>query len=286
LSFSQISISDKSLKPKINAIPYDGSFQNFNAKRLISKEQMAGVVGEKITLIDSFMDLTDEYGNDIDYNKKENFVNKTFSIVEYLDGYPSQLKIKNELGTFLMKVGSYYGGEYVFNKYIVTITSKLLNKIFIPLHNESSLESLEGNKLKILGSNEYKITNVSFSKLRSGYGIVLKINNEFECIYNDDKYLILKENWIEFLGTDLLGSPVQLMEKSEFQKFTNQNKTFIKEIRSKQVRIGMSENQCYLAFGLASRGYQSNGFKVQIYGDNYNSINLYFKNGILKLIRK
>jgi hypothetical protein len=141
---------------------------------------MAGVVGEKITLIDAFLFLKKEDGKNVEYSLRESFNNKTFKVIEYLGGVLPELKINNELGTYILDAS--VGAEYVFDKYIVTITSKLLNKIFIPLHNESSLESLEGKKLKILGSNEYKITNVSFSKLESGYGIVLKINNEFECI--------------------------------------------------------------------------------------------------------
>ena len=283
LCLAQISISDKSDRPKIKAIPYDGSFKDFDSKSSISKEQMAGVVGEKITLIDAYLFLKKEDGKNVDFSLSESFNNKTFKVIEYLDDVFPKLKINNELGTYILDAS--VGAEYVFDKYIETVRNKLLNKIFVPLYNESPIQSLDGKKFKILGSREYKITNVSFAKLERGYGIVLKVNDDFECIYGDDKYSILEKNWIEFTGTDLLSSAVKLLEKSEFQKFVAQNKSFIKDIRSGQVRVGMTETQCRYAFGIPSRVFIINGFKILDYGNKNISLSLHFKNNKLNFIK-
>ena len=50
---AQIEIIDKSKQHLIKAVPYDGSFINFDDV-MLTKEKKAGIVGLKITIIELF----------------------------------------------------------------------------------------------------------------------------------------------------------------------------------------------------------------------------------------
>ncbi len=284
ISFSQISISDKSAKPTIKAIPYDGSFMNFNSMySSTDKEKMAGVVGEKITLIDGYFDIKDENGKDISYTLKDEFKNKTFNVIEYIDDYSPRLKIKNELGIFIFTPS--ITDHYLFNRYLDYVNTKYLNKVFVPLYNTTLITSIGGDKIEFSGTKEYKISDVKFSKLEMGYGIVFKINDSFECVLADDKYRDLDFGWIEIYGGGFLDPKVQLLEKSIFEKFVVQNKLFLKNIRNKEVKVGMSEKQCRYSWGIPNTGYTNMGYEVLVWGSGNDSTRLYFKNKKLQSIK-
>lgn len=290
ICFAQIDISDKSLKPKLKAIPYDGSFMNFDSRLLISKEEMAGVKGEKVTLIEGFFDLKDINGQDVSYDLKDKINNKTFTVLEFIDDYQPSLKIINELGTFIFKPS--YGDHYVFNRYLDYVKAQYLNKFFVPLYNKSTLTSIGGGKVNFSGTLEYLVNEVKFSKLQSGYGVVLRLNSKtdsFEFILAEQKGSSfaseLDSGWIELKGIGILESGVILLEKDTFRKFVNSNKPFLSVIRNKEFKVGMSEKQCRYSWGMPYRSYYSFGYKVLEWGSGINSIDLYFKNDRLKFIR-
>lgn len=284
ISYSQIEISDKSAKPTINAIPYDGSFMNFNTLySSTDKEKMAGVVGEKITLIDGYFDIIGENGEDISYSLKDKFKNKTFNVIEYIDDYSPRLKIKNELGIFIYKPSE--TDYYLFNRYLDYVNVNYLNKVFVPLYNKTSITAIGGEKIEFLGTNGYKITDVKFSKFEMGYGIVFKINDSFELVLDKDQFSKLDKGWIEIYGGGFLDPKVQLLEKSIFEKFIVQNKLFLKNIRNKEVKVGMSEKQCRYSWGIPNTGYTNMGYEVLVWGSGNDSTRLYFKNKKLQSIK-
>lgn len=283
-SYSQINYSDKSQAPKIKEIKYDGSFMNFNDV-MLSKEQKAGVVGEKITLFKVWT-IKNEDGSSISYQDSEKFQNKTFEVIEYIYEYKDILKIKNEDGVFFIEPSSI--DEYVFNRYIDTIKIKLNNKYFIPLKLKSEIESLNGDKIIIDGLKEYQITKVSLSKIASGFGITLQMNNDFEVIYPNGSFdQEVEKGWFNIESGDVFKTKITLIEKDIYLKFADFNKLYLNDIRKEKVRIGMTEKQCRFSYGMPTKrmnniaGYDS----VLIYGNIGNSINLYFKKGILKLIK-
>lgn len=287
---AQIDISDRSTKPKIKAIPYDGSFMNFNSMYGTSdKEKMAGVVGEKVTLIEGYFDLKNTNGVDVSFDTKDKVINKTFTVLEYIDDYQPRLKIKNELGTFIFSPNRY--DQYLFNRYLDYVKEKYTNKVFVPLYNKSTLTSIGGNKIDFSGTKDYLISSVKYSKLESGYGIVFEINNSFECIMSDGEHSSfpeeLKKGWVELKGTGVLESNVVLLEKEVFKKFIISNKPFVNIIRDKSFKTGMSEKQCRYSWGMPMSSFYTSGFKVKVlvYGSGINSINLYFKNDRLVGIR-
>lgn len=287
-SYSQIAISDKSAKPTIKAIPYDGSFMNFNSFYSTSdKEKMAGVVGEKITLIDGFFDVKDENGENVSFSLKDEFKNKTFDIIEYVDDYSPKLKIKNELGVFIYTPSN--TDDYLFNRHLDYLNARFLNKVFVPLYNKASLTSFGGEKIEISGTKEYLVNDIKFSKLEMGYGIVFKINDSFECILDWGDHSSfggeLEKGWVELKGIGFLERKVILMEKEVFKKFVILNKPFVNTIRSESFKVGMTEKQCRYSWGMPNTIYNSLGFKVLIWGSGENSFKLYFKNDKLHSIR-
>jgi hypothetical protein len=283
-SYSQIEVTDKSKEPEIKAIPYDGSFMDFS-DMMLTKEQKAGVVGEKVTLFKVWT-VKNADGSRVSYSDSEKFENKTFEIIEYIYEYKDVLKIKNDNGIFLFEPSSI--DEYVFNSFIDTIKTKLENKTIIPLKLKSEMESLKGDKIEIDGLKEYLINEVTFSKLPSGFGIVVKINEEFEVIYPTGTFDQLKEKgWLNLESSDIFKTKTTFVEKEAFLEFSKINKLYLNSIRNGNVKIGMTEKQCRFSWGIPTSSMSNiAGYdKVLIYGETGNSQNLYFKKGILKLIK-
>lgn len=296
-AFTQIDIEDKSEHPKIKAIPYNGEFMSFD--EVYEEERKVGVIGEKVTLID--VNTSNIYENEealknrksISSKFQDNFKNKTFEIVDYRYEYFDILTIKNEIGQFIWNVSSV--DVYVFNKFIDVVKEKHEGKKFIPLRFTSDFKSIDGTEFQIDGKNIFTISKVKFAKLEFNYGIVLKINDEFECIYSSDnqpnvfngKIYSKNDNYINISSNDFLINDVTLIEENEFVNFSKINQKFLEKIRSGKVELGMTESQCRWAWGIPSKimekisGYE----KVLIYGEVGNSQNLYFKGGVLKLIK-
>jgi hypothetical protein len=283
-SYAQIDFADNSKEPKVKPIPYDSTFIDYS-NLMLTTEQKAGVVGEKITLIKVYT-VKNEDGSDVKYSDSKKFENKTFEVIEYNFKYKDKLKIQNEDGIFLFEPSLL--DEYVFNGFITKIKERLENKVFIPLKIKSSFESLKGDEIEIDGLKEYQITKVTLSKLSLGLGIVVEINNEFEVVYPNGYFDQRKENgWMNLESSNILKTKLTFIEKSHYTKFSNANKLYLNKIRNSEVKIGMSEKQCRYSFGRPTSlmtniaGYD----KVLIYGSVGKSQSLYFKNDILKLIK-
>ncbi|MFD2551366.1 hypothetical protein ACFSQP_06005 [Bizionia sediminis] len=283
-SYSQINVADKSKEPVIKGIPYDGSFMNFS-NMMLTKEQKAGVVGEKITLFKVWT-VKNADGSNISYTDSEKFENKTFEVIEYMYEYKDILKIKNEDEVFLFEPS--LTDEYVFNSFLDTIKMRLENKFLIPLKLKSEMETIKGDKIQIDGLKEYLITEVTFAKLPSGFGIVVKLNGEFEVIYPTGTFDQLEDKGLLNLeSSDIFKTKSMFIKKEYFKKFSEFNRIYLSSIRNGKVEIGMTEKQCILSWGIPTNsmnniaGYDN----VLIYGDTGNSQNLYFKKGILKLIK-
>lgn len=299
ISYGQIEIEDKSKEPDIKAIPYNGEFMSFDG--VYEKEKKAGVVGELVTLIDvstyniyaSEDDL--ESRKTISYKLEDQFTNKTFEIIDYNYDLYDILKIKNDSATYIWKVGG--TDKYVFNKYIDNVKELYEGKTFIALHNNSEFEAMDGTKFNIEGNKKYKVTKVKFAKLQFDYGIIFNINDSFDCVFPNGSFdqptifngeiYTTNENYINIASGDIFKSKVTLLEEGEFNSFSSKNKTYLTKIREREVQIGMSEEQCRWAWGTPSKSMKNiAGYdEVLIYGEIGNSQDLYFKGGILKLIK-
>ena len=283
-SYAQIDIVDKSKEPDIKAIPYDGSFSDFK-DIMLTEEQKAGVVGEKITLFKAWT-IKNLDGTTINYSDSEKFENKTFEVVEYTYKYKDILKIKNEDGIYLFEPG--ITDEYVFNSFIDITKKKLLNKTLIPLKLKGEIETLSGEKIEIDGLKEYIVEEVNFAKLSSGFGIVVKLNGEIELLYPTGKlYQREEKGWLNLESADIFKTKAVFLEKEVFEEYAKDNKLYLDNIRSGIVKVGMTEKQCRDSWGMPTSamsniaGYET----VLIYGKVGSSKNLYFNKGILKLIR-
>jgi hypothetical protein len=239
ISYAQIEIEDKSKKPEIKAIPYNGEFMTFDG--IYEEEKKAGVVGHLVTLIDvsnysiyeSLEDL--ESGKNVSYKLQELFTNKTFEIIDYNYDLYDILKIKNDSSTYIFKI---YGTEkYVFNKYIDNIKKLYEGKTFIALHNKSEFEAMDGSKLTIEGTKKYKITKVKFAKLQFDYGIIFNINDSFDCVFPngsfdqptlfDGKFYTPNKDYINIASNDILSDKITLIEVNVFASFSSKNKRYL-----------------------------------------------------------
>jgi len=284
ITFSQINILDKSKQPTIKAIPYDGSFMNFSDV-MLKKEKKAGIVGHKITLL-KVWNIKRANGEKIYISDSKAIENKSFEVIEYTNDYKDILRIKDEKEEYIFEPSSI--DEFVINSYIDSIKSKLENKIFVPLNFKSELKNLNGNEVTLDGRKEYKISKVNFAKLEFGYGIIVELNNESEFTYPNDPFDQPEDKgWINIGGSDILQTKSTLILKDVFIKFSNTNKLFINDIRNGVVKLGMTEKQCRMAWGAPTSSMNNIGGydKVLRYGDLGKSQNLYFKGGILKLIK-
>ena len=299
ISYGQIEIEDKSKELEIKAIPYSGEFMTFDS--VSEKEKKAGVIGHLVTLID--VSTFNIYASEddlkamksISYKFEDLFTNKTFQITDYKYDYSDILKIKNDTAIYIWKVGG--TDKYVFNTYIDNVKEQYEGKTFIALHNKSEFEAMDGLKFIIDGSQKYKITKVKFAKLGFDYGIVFKINDSFECIFPSGPYdhptlfngeiYTTNKDYINIVSRNIFNSKITLIEENEFIAFSSRNMAYLTKIRNRQVQIGMNENQCIWAWGIPSKSIKNiAGYdEVLIYGDGSNSQNLYFKEGILKLIK-
>jgi hypothetical protein len=250
-------IEKKIVKPPI---PYDGSFMKF--PHTIDEDVALGMIGEKVTFMRiSTNAFINEDGSRVSVREEDKFKNKTFEIISYEKHNNDYFLVTNETGTFKWEVG--ITQEYVFNKFITAIKEKLLNKILIPLYDFNEIEALDGRSVKINGSDEYKVTNVSYSKYSaeytSKYIIKVQLNNEFDVIYPTGEYdqprehngekFISNPGWINLIGDARLSQPFALIEKPIYEEFKSINSRFLTQIRSRNVILGMSEKQCRWAWG-------------------------------------
>ena len=286
ITYSQIEISDaSSSKKEIQAVKYDGSFIKLDIG--VEEEIAKGLVGEKVTLIDvSYFDLKKQDGSSISFSEEKKFQNKTFEIIEYSKDLYDYYTIKNDDGVFIWKVSS--SSEYVFNKFLETTKEKFINKSFIPLYMENKVKTLSENEITLIGDKVYKVTNVKYTKLSYEYGITLVFNNDIEFIYPTNWYEQRnEEGYLNIQSNDLYKTKVLLIEESQFNKLKYKCGNYFSKVRTKNVAIGMTREQCSLAWGSHSKAYKNiaNYDEVLVYGDVSNSQKLYFKGGILKLIK-
>lgn len=273
---------------KITAIPFNGEFMTL--PYIVDDEVGLGLIGNKVTLIDvSTYDIKNIDGSRVGYKDEDKFSNKTFTITNYeKDIYPV-LTIENESGAFKWEVSS--TSKYVFNKAIDIIKEKLLNKIFVPLHLKSEIESLEGSKIIIDGNSNYEITKVSFSKFSIiEYGIKVELNNEISFKYltgdydqpmhHDGVKNIKSEGWINLSNNY---SKVTFLEKDKFDRFVKTNQKYISEIRGELIKIGMTDKQCRWSWGIPTKSYGALAGYDEVY--DWGGKSLYFKNNKLALIK-
>jgi len=283
-TFSQINVLDKSKQPTITAIPYDGSFMNFSDV-MLTNEKKAGIIGHKITLL-KVWNIKRANGEIISTADSKSIENKSFEVLQYSNDYKDILRIKDEKEEYIFEPSVM--DEFVINSYIDSIKSKLENKVFVPLKFKSELSNLNGNEVILDGRKEYKISKVNFAKLELGYGIIIELNNESEFIYPNDSFGQPDEKgWINIVGSDILQTKATLIQKDIFLKFSNTNKVFLNDIRNGVVKLGMTEKHCRMAWGIPTSSMNNVGGydKVLRYGNLGKTENLYFKGGILKLIK-
>lgn len=283
-TFSQINIVDKSKQPIIKAIPYDGSFINFSDV-MLTNEKKAGIVGHKITLL-KVWNIKRANGETLNISDSKTIENKSFEVLQYSNDNKDILRINDEKEEYIYEPSSI--DEFVINSYIDSIKSKLENKIFVPLKFKSELKNLNGNEVTLDGRKEYKISKVNFAKLEFGYGIIVELNNESEFTYPNDSFGQPDDKgWINIGGSDILQTKSTLILKDVFIKFSNTNKLFINDIRNGVVKLGMTEKQCRMAWDIPTSVMNNIGGydKVLRYGELGRANNLYFKGGILKLIK-
>jgi hypothetical protein len=283
-SFSQVNILDKSTKPKIKVIPYDGSFMNYS-DLMLTNEKKAGIVGHKITLF-KVWNIKKANGESIGISDNKRFENKSFEVIQYLYDYKDILRIKDEKDEYIFEPSVI--DEFVINSYIDSLRLKLENQIFIPLRLKSELTSVSGSKISFDGQKEYKFSKIEFAKLDIGLGVIVVVNNEFELFYPSDSFSQPDyKGWINLSGSDILEGKVTFLNKDAFRSLSTNNKVFLNDIRSGLVKIGMTEKQCIMSWGFPNSslnkiaGYD----KMLRYGEIGQSDNLYFKGGILKLIK-
>jgi len=98
------------------------------------------------------------------------------------------------------------------------------------------------------GDENFTITKVSFAKIDFDYGIVLEFNNSFECempldsydqplLFNGEIYTT-NDSYINIASSF---SEMTLIEEKEFEIFSENNKTYLNNIRNQKVQIGMTK---------------------------------------------
>lgn len=286
---SQISISETQRKTP-EPVPFRGEFMKL--PYTLKEEVGAGLVGEKVTLIDvSVFNMENLDGSRVDFSKDNLFKNRTFEVVEYSKKSSSVLTISNDSGVFNWKPSSI--DKYVFNKFIDVISEKLKGKSFVPLHNKNELRGLDGAPYNLVGSQIYTITDVLFSKFSiSEYGMKLILNNEIPLKYPaensydqpqifDGSKMIPLEGWIN-VSDDEYGSAT-LIEEAIFSKFKSDNAAHIENIRNEMVSVGMTYNQCKWAWGIPEKSYGELAGYDEVY--DWGGKTLGFKGGILEIIK-
>ena len=299
VSNSQIEIEDQSQEPKVEPVSYNGEFMTFGIG--MKEDIKAGVVGEQVTLLDVSTSNIYASKSDIDnyksvsYSLSDEFKNKTYEVIDFEYDYSDILTIKKENSIYYWKVG--YTDKYIFNKYLDKIKERFEGKTFIPLHNSSELEVLDGSNHTLKGIDKLKVEKVKFANLGYEYGVVFNINNSFDCIYPNDSYdqprifngeiYESNDNYIAIASKNKYKPTVILIEENEFTKFNDRNKQFIDKIRDRKAQTGMTEKQCRWAWGMPTSSKENiAGYDVVlIYGDVSSGQILYFINYKLELIK-
>lgn len=311
LSFScvnaQIDIIERSPKKQITPTTYNGEFPTF--KQVFDLSEKAGTVGEQVTLLqvstnNIFLSETDRINyNNVSDNLKSEFKNQTFTIIDYRNDIYDILTIQKDSVQYIWQVSSF--DQYIFNKFIDTLASRMVNKVFVPLHMNSELVSLNGSKIRFDGNQEYKITGLNYGKINYdytgeinyNYTFIVTINDSIEAIYSSDPYdqprvfngksYTNHKDYINIKSVDILGGSVTLVEKNEFASFAIENSEYLKPIRNGEVTIGMSEKHCRLALGMPTMARNNiEGYdKLLFYGTPDSAKYLYFNEDILVFMK-
>ena len=115
--------------------------------------------------------------------------------------------------------------------------------------------------------------------------MVFFFDNGLMCKFNIEGYAQPKdEGWVNLTNRY---SRELFVEKDVFNQFNKSNATIIDDLRNGKIKIGMTEKQCRLSWGMPTTSYTNIAIydKVLQYGDISNSQNLYFKNDKLELIK-
>jgi hypothetical protein len=284
LSYSQIEISDNSKQTKVVGKPYNGEFAVFDYS--LSEEQKAGVVGSKITLIDVFIyNIKTKDGKTVSGLGKDLFSNKTFDIIDYSYDFHDELTIQNDTGIYIYNPS--LTDTYLFNSFFDNIKSKYSVEQVLTLRSGKSLKNVEGVDVSFIIDKPYEITDIRFSKLANGYGFTMTLNNENTFVYPTNYNQTKEPDFLKLSSNEILPQTVLFILKSKYNQFEIENKRFISEIKEGVAKAGMTEKQVVLSWGTPSKVFSNiAGYdKVYDYGTTGNSQTLYFKKGILKLIK-
>jgi hypothetical protein len=247
---AQTDVKDTTQSQEPSIIPYDGSFMQFESG--FGEAKKAGIVGEKVTLVDVGYYFIFDSERAVENNKFINaeeahkFRNKTFVVIDYKHMAPDDiLKIKNESGTFYWKVSDL--STYVFNRYLETLKENLEGKSFIPLYDDEKLRSIDGQVLAFSGDKAHQVSKVRFTKIKRKYRVVITVDGIYNFIYptgeseQPGKYngAIYKryEDWINIQSNDPNPSEVTLIGEKTYRKFAEENKDIINDIRGRKVKI-------------------------------------------------
>lgn len=276
-----LDLTKSAAERKITPVEYDGTYlyPDYGA----TKEMKAGLVGQKITIIDIFSEysLTDNNGKNASYNDLNSIEGKTWDIKEFInDDNSGKFKIENEGKEWIAELGSL--DKWYINKGLQNLKTKFIGKKYNSFIYGQEIESVDESKFKLDGNNPITVSDLQYAKLSlTKYSIVLIFDNGLITAFTPSGITQpIEEGWIKVggdYGEDLL------VEVATLNKYSIANPKFIKQMRNGKVEIGMTEFQTRLAWGIPNKGYKNlAGYdQVNYYGQNI----LYFKKKILQLIK-
>lgn len=277
-----LDLSNAKNERKVVPIKYDSSYivPNYST----TKEMLAGLVGQKITILDiSDMHVKDTNGNYASYYDVENIDEKTWIIKEFInEGYDGKYKISNENKEWIIELSS--TDKWYINAGFDVLRKKLIGKSYVSFKKGLKIKSIDDSEFILDGSSLIKITDLQYAKLSSyNYGIVIFFDNGLIIEYDSD-FQPDDDGWIAIGGQY---SEDILLEDTALKSFTASNLKYIDQMREGKVAIGMTEDQTRLAWGMPTKSYSNiAGYdKVNSYGEFGHSQDLYFIGGILKLIK-
>lgn len=276
-----LDLSKSASQRKIIPVEYDGTYlyPDYGA----TKEMKAGLVGQKITIIDIYSEysFTDNNGNNASYNDLNNIEGKIWTIEEFInDDRSGKFKIKNEDKEWIAELSSL--DKWYINKGLENLKTKFIGKKYNSFLYGQEIESVDESKFKLDGNNPITVSDLQFAKLSlTEYSIVLIFDNGLITPFTPWGITQPKEEgWIKVggdYGEDLL------VEVTTLNKYSVANPKFIKQMRNRKVEIGMTEFQTRLAWGIPNKGYKNLAGYDQV--NDYGQNKLYFKKNILQLIK-
>jgi hypothetical protein len=247
-----------------------------------------GLIGQDITILEIlyFYVLDADSKKSISSSQEKDLVDNVFTIRDYLiESNKEYYLIENKTNKFLLEDS--WSNKFIINAYLNSFKQKYVGKSYYPLKNEIEVKGTDYKKFILKGDELITITDIKYVK----DGMIFSFDNGLMFQINIKSVKTLtqhttnpieggKDGWLNLAGKYAAAANL-IVEKTVLEKYVKDNSSFIDYIRDGKIKVGMTDTQMRLSWGMPYNFKKVDGYKIY----NYEPQKVYVKNGKVTLIK-